>query len=63
MKSKQVNQIMYTAGTLLLAAFAVYLFKWDRIVLDTLLIIATPSSRRPHLYKSMESFATEDVQY
>jgi Cd2+/Zn2+-exporting ATPase len=41
MRSKQVNQIMYAAGTLLLAALAVYLFKWDRIILNTLLIIAT----------------------
>lgn len=52
MKSKQVNQIMYTAGTLLLAAFAVYLFKWDRIFLDTLLIIATLVAGVPTLIKA-----------
>ncbi len=55
MKSKQVNQIMYTAGTLLLAAFAVYLFKWDRIVLDTLLIIATLVAGVPTFIKAWKA--------
>lgn len=41
MRSKQVNQIMYAAGTLLLAALVVYLSNWDRMILNTLLIIAT----------------------
>lgn len=55
MRSKQVNQIMYAAGTLLLTALAVYLFKWDRMVLNTLLIIATIVAGIPTFIKAWKA--------
>jgi len=46
---------MYAAGTLLLTALAVYLFKWDRMVLNTLLIIATIVAGIPTFIKAWKA--------
>ena len=41
MKAKHINQILYTTAVLLLGAIATYLFKWNDVLLNTLLIVAT----------------------
>ncbi|MCM4167796.1 Cadmium-transporting ATPase [Arenibacter antarcticus] len=55
MNAKQVNRIMYAAGILLLAAFATYLFNWSRLLLDTLLIIATIVAGVPTFIKAWKA--------
>lgn len=55
MKSKQVNRIMYAAGILILAAFAVYLFKVDKIFLHALLIMASLVAGLPTFLKAWQA--------
>ena len=55
MKAKQVNRIMYAAGILLLTAFAIYLFNWSRLLLDTLLITASIVAGIPTFLKAWKA--------
>ncbi len=55
MKAKQVNWLMYAAGILLLAAFATYLFNRNRMLLDTLLIIASIVAGIPTFIKAWKA--------
>src|SRR5690554_2995522 len=55
MRIQQVNKIMYAAGILLLAALAAYLFNWDRLILNTLLIIASVTAGIPIFIKAWKA--------
>lgn len=55
MKTKQVNRLMYAAGGLLLAALITYLFNWNTIVLDALLITATVVAGTPTFIKAWKA--------
>src|SRR5690554_2080684 len=55
MKAKQVNRIMYAAGILILAALATYLFKWNSLLLDALLIIASIVAGIPTFIKAWKA--------
>ncbi len=55
MKSKQVNRIMYTAGVLLLAAAASYLFNWGSLLLNSLLITASLVAGVPTFLKAWQA--------
>lgn len=55
MKAKQVNRIMYTAGILLLAALITYLFNWNGLLLDALLIIASITAGYPTFIKAWKA--------
>lgn len=55
MKTKQVNRLMYAAGGLLLAALTTYLFNWNTIVLDTLLITASVVAGTPTFIKAWKA--------
>src|SRR5690554_3384667 len=55
MKAKQVNRIMYAAGILILAALATYLFKWNSLLLDALLITATILAGYPTFIKAWQA--------
>lgn len=55
MKSKQVNRIMYTAGGLILAAIATYLFNWGSLLLDSLLIAASITAGIPTFLKAWQA--------
>src|SRR5690554_796028 len=55
MRIQQVNKIMYAAGILLLVALAAYLFNWDRLILNTLLIIASVTAGIPIFIKAWKA--------
>lgn len=55
MKTKQVNRLMYAAGGLLLAALITYLFNWNTIVLDALLITASVVAGTPTFIKAWKA--------
>lgn len=55
MKAKQVNRIMYAAGILLLAAIATYVFKWNSLLLDALLITASIVAGVPTFIKAWKA--------
>lgn len=55
MKAKQVNRIMYIAGILLLAALATYLFNGSKMLLDSLLIIASIIAGVPTFLKAWKA--------
>lgn len=55
MKAKRVNQIMYTAGILLLAALATYLFSGSKLLLDSLLITASIIAGLPIFIKAWQA--------
>src|SRR5690554_6864141 len=55
MKAKQVNRIMYAAGILILAALATYLFKWNSLLLDALLITASIVAGIPTFLKAWQA--------
>lgn len=55
MKSQQVNRLMYAAGTLLLAALAVYLFNGNQIILDALLITASIVAGIPTVLRAWQA--------
>src|SRR5690625_4056646 len=55
MKSKQVNRIMYTAGGLILASIATYLFNWGSLLLDSLLITASIIAGVPTFLKAWQA--------
>ncbi|RXJ44295.1 heavy metal translocating P-type ATPase [Gelidibacter gilvus] len=55
MKAKQVNRIMYAAGILLLAALATYVFKWNSLLLDALLITASIVAGVPTFIKAWKA--------
>src|SRR5690554_5551923 len=55
MKAKQVNRIMYAAGILILAALATYLFKWNSLLLDALLITASIVAGIPTFIKAWQA--------
>lgn len=55
MKAKQVNRIMYAAGILILAALATYLFKWNSLLLDVLLIAASIVAGIPTFIKAWQA--------
>ncbi|HLV39872.1 cation-translocating P-type ATPase [Xanthomarina sp.] len=55
MKAKQVNRIMYAAGILILAALATYLFKWNSLLLDALLITASIVAGIPTFLKAWKA--------
>lgn len=55
MKAKQVNRIMYAAGILILAALATYLFKWNSLLLDALLIAASIVAGIPTFLKAWQA--------
>ncbi|HUH27264.1 cation-translocating P-type ATPase [Gelidibacter sp.] len=55
MKAKQVNRIMYAAGILLLAALATYMFKWNSLLLDALLITASIVAGIPTFIKAWKA--------
>src|SRR5690625_383334 len=55
MKSKHVNRIMYTAGGLILAAIATYLFNWSSLLLDSLLIAASIIAGIPTFLKAWQA--------
>lgn len=55
MKAKQVNRIMYAAGILILAALATYLFKWNSLLLDALLITASIVAGIPTFIKAWKA--------
>lgn len=55
MKSKQVNQLMYAAGILILAAIASYFFKWGNQLLDSLLIVASIVAGIPTFLKAWQA--------
>src|SRR5690554_5914103 len=55
MKAKQVNRIMYAAGILILAALATYLFNWNSLLLDALLITASIVAGIPTFIKAWKA--------
>lgn len=55
MKSQHVNRLMYAAGTLLLAALAVYLFNGNQIILDALLITASIVAGIPTVLRAWQA--------
>lgn len=55
MRAKLVNGLMYAAGILLLAALTTYFFNWNRIILDTLLIIASIVAGVPTFIKAWKA--------
>lgn len=55
MKAKQVNRIMYAAGILILAALATYLFNWNSLLLDALLITASIVAGIPTFLKAWKA--------
>lgn len=55
MKAKQVNRIMYAAGILILAAIATYLFNWNSLLLDVLLITASIVAGIPTFIKAWKA--------
>lgn len=55
MKAKQVNRIMYAAGVLILAALTTYLFKWNSLLLDALLITASIVAGIPTFLKAWQA--------
>ena len=55
MKAKQVNRIMYAAGILILAALTTYLFKWNSLLLDALLIAASIVAGIPTFIKAWQA--------
>ena len=55
MKAKQVNGIMYAAGILILAALTTYLFKWNGLLLDALLITASIVAGIPTFFKAWQA--------
>lgn len=55
MKAKQVNRIIYAAGILLLAALATYMFKWNSLLLDALLITASIVAGVPTFIKAWKA--------
>lgn len=55
MRSKQVHRIIYTAGILILAAIASYLFKWNSFLLDALLIAASIIAGVPTFLKAWQA--------
>lgn len=55
MKVKQVNGIMYAAGILILAALTIYLFKWNGLLLDALLITASIVAGIPTFFKAWQA--------
>ncbi|MGB3345535.1 MAG: cation-translocating P-type ATPase [Aequorivita sp.] len=55
MKAKQVNRIMYAAGILILAALATYLFNWNSLLLDALLITASIVAGIPTFIKAWQA--------
>ncbi|MCK0115053.1 heavy metal translocating P-type ATPase [Gelidibacter sp. F63206] len=55
MKAKQVNRIMYAAGILILAALTTYLFKWNNLLLNALLIAASIVAGIPTFIKAWQA--------
>src|SRR5690554_6660026 len=55
MKAKQVNRIMYAAGILILAALATYLFNWNSLLLDALLITASIMAGVPTVLRAWQA--------
>lgn len=55
MRSQQVNRLMYAAGTLLLAALAVYLLSGNQTVLDALLITASIVAGIPTVLRAWQA--------
>src|SRR5690554_4492621 len=55
MKAKQIDRIMYAAGTLLLAALATYLFNGSQLLLDTLLITASVIAGVPTFLRAWQA--------